>query len=401
MIHIEKSVLKSRMQDVEKILLEDGLNALVVFGYGSALGFGSRTHGYLRYLCNWDGHHTPSMLVLVPGKEPILLVSNIFLKFLAQNLLWFSDIRSMAPSRFAAEVAQIAKGSDKPINRLGYIGRDEMPVPVWEGLIELLQGTEWSEFADRIDKRRVVKDAVQLKFHRKAAQICDTIFETAQREVCSGKKAYQIQAEMERTARSQGCEFIQTWLTVAQVADYPRFYRDECLRVPEPGDQVLAGIFLIYDGHWGHAVRTGTYGPPADNHRRIFDIAYEIEEAGLEVLRPGGNLYDVSAAFENVLHRYYPDPDSQGVFRFRVAHGLGHSYEDPICSEPFSQPFDKHIDPQTDSHKKLLIQPGMLFEFHPNLFVRNVAGAAIGDMVLVTDTGYEILNQFPRELVEW
>ncbi len=43
----------------------------------------------------------------------------------------------------------------------------------------------------------------------------------------------------------------------------------------------------------------------------------------------------------------------------------------------------------------------MLMEIHPNVFVPGVAGAMIGDMVAVTYGGYEILNEFPRDLCSW
>ena len=47
------------------------------------------------------------------------------------------------------------------------------------------------------------------------------------------------------------------------------------------------------------------------------------------------------------------------------------------------------------------IEPGMLLELHPNVFIPDEAAGAIGDMVLVTEDGYEILNGFPRELIIW
>ena len=43
----------------------------------------------------------------------------------------------------------------------------------------------------------------------------------------------------------------------------------------------------------------------------------------------------------------------------------------------------------------------MLMEIHPNVFVPGVAGAMIGDMVAVTETGYEILTDYPRDLISW
>ena len=43
----------------------------------------------------------------------------------------------------------------------------------------------------------------------------------------------------------------------------------------------------------------------------------------------------------------------------------------------------------------------MLMELHPSLSVPKIGRATIGDMVAVTDTGYEVLTEFPRELIEW
>lgn len=400
MLRTDWNTLKARVRDVETALSNSNLSALVVFGNGSALGHGSRTHGYLRYLCNWDGHNTPSILILIPGRTPTLLTPNIFLKFLSKDLLWFDNVHFVKPPGFAAAVRQALEEFGRDNGRVGYIGRDETPVTVWEGLEKELPSVDWVDFTSELDNRRVTKDQLQLSFHRRAAEICDSLFETVAREVRTGKKAYQIQAEMEKTARYAGAEYILTWLTVMPCADYSHFYNEECMRVPQRGDQVLAGIYLIYDGHWGHAIRTGTFGRPTEAHQRIFDIVLEIEEAGLSALRMKKNLFDVNRAFEAVINSHYPQEEDQGIFRFRAAHGLGYSYEDPVVTAAFPQPYDKNAaQPSPDAF--IEIQPGMLFEFHPNLFVSNVAGAAIGDMVAATDGEPEILNNFPRELIKW
>jgi len=49
--------------------------------------------------------------------------------------------------------------------------------------------------------------------------------------------------------------------------------------------------------------------------------------------------------------------------------------------------------------KRIELKPGMLMELHPNLYVPNVAAGMIGDMVAITDTGYEILTEYPRDLI--
>ena len=202
---------------------------------------------------------------------------------------------------------------------------------------------------------------------------------------------------MEHTARHEGCEYCITWLTVAPRADYPRFYKEGCVRAPQVGDQVIPGIYLTYDGHWGHAIRTGTVGKPTDDHRKIYDITREMYEAALENLRPGEDLYQVNAAMDRALHKYYKEDE---VGRSRAGHGLGYSYEDPLVSLAFPHPWEAGSKPE-GSPNFIELKPGMLMEIHPNVFVPGVAGAMIGDMVAVTDSGYEILNEFPRPLFSW
>jgi len=53
------------------------------------------------------------------------------------------------------------------------------------------------------------------------------------------------------------------------------------------------------------------------------------------------------------------------------------------------------------SDKPRPVEPDMLYEVHPNLFVEGVAGASIGDKVLVTDNGPEILTRHERGLIEF
>ena len=124
-----------------------------------------------------------------------------------------------------------------------------------------------------------------------------------------------------------------------------------------------------------------------------------MENAGLDALKPGGNLYDVNRAFERVFGRHFSLEEQQGIFRFRAAHGLGHSYEDPIASAPFPQPYAAAL--KDDPEAFLEIRPGMLFEFHPNYFRKGVAGGAVGDMVYVGETGPELLIAFPRQHIRW
>jgi len=398
MLRVDQVTLKRRVKEIEGELKEKGLEALVVYANGSALGAASKMHGYIRYLVNLDSHNTSAILVLRPGLDPslILSINPRHQGAILRTHLWFKDVRKTKAPLMGQEVVQILSNVAAPAKRrIGYIGLTEMTVPVWTAIEKGLPGIEWVDFAPEFDKRRVQKDDLQLAFHRRAAEICDAIFQTVQRKARAGLKSYQLQAEMEYTARYEGAEYCLPWLTIAPKADYSRFYKEECLRVPQEGDQVLPGIYLTYDGHWGHAIRTGTVGKPTDDQRKIYEIVREMYEVFLEHLKPGEDLRGAVAAIDRVVYKYYREEE---VDRARPGHGLGFSYEDPIVTGAFFHPWDFKNRPPPGQNP-IELKPGMLMELHPNLYVPNVAGAMIGDMVAITDTGYEVLTEYPRDLI--
>ena len=378
------------------------LNALVVYSTGSSLGFTSRTHGYLRYLCDWDARNQAAVMILAFDRDPILLVSGRSTKLFAKELMWFKDVRSVQQSDFGKEIVNALKPLLKKGNRLGYIGSAETPFLLYDTLREGFKEIALVEANQLVDELRIVKDSMAIKRHRRAADICDAMFDTFSREVRSGKQVYQIQADLEHTAKFKGCEYASTFLSVAPVVDRPRYAKRECSQVPTEGDQVLLSLFVMSDGHWGHEVRTASIGKATPRLQDTFDIVLEMQEAALKKIYPGNPICEIWQASETVLNKYYPEARDQDWYWLKTGHGLGLDYSDPVISDFFPNPFkmSKISNLQSVQHEKdVCILPGMLFELHPNLFVPNHATAAIGDMVLATETGYELLGQCPRELL--
>lgn len=123
-----------------------------------------------------------------------------------------------------------------------------------------------------------------------------------------------------------------------------------------------------------------------------------MQEEAISLLAPGKNLHDVQKAFKNVIAGHFSENERTELFQFRSAHGLGHSYEDPVTSLPFPQDY---LAPAENKDAFMEIVPGMLFELHPNYFQKGVAGGCIGDMAYITEKGPVLLNTFPRQFIRW
>ena len=383
---VPEDVLLGRLNRMRDWARAEGLAALVVFGQGSALGNASRSHGNLRFLLDWDADAAPSALVLPIEGKPSLAVANIFAALRAEEHPLLEQVRFGKGSSFADAVLDlIPRGA----SRIGIAGRDEVPVSVWSSLVSRGAG-DWTSCEPELGRMRALKDEIQLAYHRQAAKICDRLFEELGPALRSGLPVWRIQTKLETLGRELGCEHCDTWLTVRPIADRCRYVPVENTNLPQEGDQALLGIMLMYQGHWGHAIRTGSIGKPSAAAQRTYDIVDELHAAMLAELHPGADLRAVGAA------GIYKGDELGPCFQFRSGHALGHSYEDPIGSSEFPQPYDKTVALPPEPRPA---QAGMLFEFHPNVFIENYAGASIGDMVLLTENGPELMTQYPRRLL--
>jgi Xaa-Pro dipeptidase len=385
---VSPHVLSARIEKLQAWGRQQGLDAIIVFGLGSALGTATRSHGNLRYLLDWDGDAAPSAAVVPMEGRPSLVVANIFGAMRAQEHELLAGARFAKGPAFARAVLDLLPKNAK---RVSIAGRDEMPVSIWENLrSEAMSG--WQDCDAELSRRRAIKDDGQLTYHRKAAAVCDGIFERLGPALHSGAPVFRIQAELEQFGRELGCEHCKTWLTVSPVADRCRYLATENTNVPREGDQALLGIMLTFQGHWGHAIRTGSIGRPSSAAVKTFELVRGMYDAMIDRLRPGADLRLAGQAGIVTADNLGPH------FQFRAGHALGYSYEDPTGTAEFPQPYD--LTAKLPEQPRLA-EPGMLFEVHPNLFIEGFAGASIGDMVLVTEQGPEILTRFERDLLQF
>jgi Xaa-Pro dipeptidase len=382
---VPAAVLSERLRAFQAWGRQQNFDAIVVFGQGNVLGTATRSHGNLRYLLDWDADAAASAVVIPTSGEPSLVVANIFAQMRAGEQKLLAQARFGKGPSFAAAISDLLPRDAK---RIALAGRDEIPVAIWEPLVSMGAAT-WVNCEPELARRRAIKDEMQIAYHREAAAICDDIFEHLGPTLRTGMSVAEIQAELEKVGRQRGCEYCKTWMTVLPVADRCRYMPDENTNVPQDGDQVLLGIMLIFHGHWGHAIRMGSLGAPSAASRKVFKIVEDMHTAMTEGLRPGADLRAVGQAGVAAKEGLGPH------FQFRGGHALGYSYEDPVGSSEFPQPYDPTAKNPTEPRR---VEAGMLFEVHPNLFVEGLAGASIGDMVLVMESGPEILTKFPRDL---
>jgi Xaa-Pro aminopeptidase len=155
----------------------------------------------------------------------------------------------------------------------------------------------------------------------------------------------------------------------------------------ETGDTALGdGLLLVdygcaVDGYHSDMSRTlwrGDAGPSAAV-QRLYDAVLEAQEAALAAVGPGISAGDVDRAARDVL-------DAAGLgeaFLHSTGHGVG---------------LEIHEEPWVRKGSDEILEPGNVITVEPGAYVTGTGGVRIEDMVLVTDSGSEVLTRSPKGL---
>jgi Xaa-Pro aminopeptidase len=136
---------------------------------------------------------------------------------------------------------------------------------------------------------------------------------------------------------------------------------EESWRRLETGDQIISGLYLQYQGYWGHEIRMGWKGRVPDRVREHHRRMREVLEGACEEVRPGREVVDLAHYFKTALGRAFP---GYGALTFRPAHGIGLDYSERPITDFFPQPYAAVKGPRPP---RLLFEPGMVLELHPNV----------------------------------
>jgi methionyl aminopeptidase len=159
------------------------------------------------------------------------------------------------------------------------------------------------------------------------------------------------------------------------------------------GDVVSIDVGAYLDGFHGDAAVTYTVGVASQQDIELIRAAEESFEAGLEKVKPGARLGDVSAAIQS-----YAEGRGYGVIREYGGHGIGRKmWEDP------------HIPNHGKAGQGPRLQPGMTLAIEPMISMGSPETRVLQDdwtvvmadgqkaahyehTVLVTESGARILT---------
>ncbi|MFO7546931.1 MAG: Xaa-Pro peptidase family protein [Trueperaceae bacterium] len=224
---------------------------------------------------------------------------------------------------------------------------------------------------------RVVKTAEEIDRLRQAAQVTDVAYEAALAMLRPGVREVEVALEMERVMRLEGAEGSGFDIIVASGVRGAMPHGVASNKVIESGELVTLDFGAIVDGYHADMTRTVAVGEVGAEERRMYDAVLEAQEAAVAAVAPGRVGRDLDAVARDILTRH-------GLGEY-FAHSLGHGTGLHI-----------HEDPRLSNRSDDVLAPGMIVTIEPGVYIPGFTGLRIEDLLVVTESGHEVLSKSPK-----
>jgi len=332
----------------------------------------------IRYLCGFTGS-SGALLVHAGegGPKSVFCTDGRYIQQAAAEVQCAKLVISKKPALIEA----CTRAQRAQIKTLGFEA-EHISFNVQRRLADLLRGsTRLRPVGNLTEALREIKDPEEIEQMKAAAALGVGLFRSALSIIRPGISEAVIAGQLELQARAAGAEKM-SFDTI--VAAGPRSVlphgRASSQPVPASGFIILDyGVILA--GYCSDMTRTVHVGRVSGVRRRIYEAVKEAQMASIQAVKPGVEAGAVDRAGRQVLKKR----GYGAYFTHSTGHGVG---------------IEVHEGPRLAKGQKQKLAPGMVITIEPGVYIPEEGGVRIEDMVLVTESGHEVLTPATKDLIE-
>ncbi|MEN9063126.1 Xaa-Pro peptidase family protein [Ponticoccus litoralis] len=331
------------------------------------------------------------MLVVDADDAPIVITPLMESEMVAE-MTWVEDVRTwedIGERTWGRALAGALGDNPSAI----YIERNSIPAIVRNHLDDRYPGVPLLDISPVLGGIRMIKTPFEIEVMKQAGQIAGAMMEAAHNSLSEGAREYEsaiavIEAGSRKAAgflTDKGWDrFVSPMIHNLQILqsgkDASMVHRRASVRAYERLDPVYfcfcnMAQFKQYKLGFDRMFHIGDV---RDEDRRVQQAAIDAQQAALAAIRPGVPAEDVAAAANEVYR-------SRGYETgYRTGRSIGVAYLEA---------------PELKSGDKTVLQPGMTFAVDGGISVDGITAGRIGDSIVVTETGFDYITQYPREIL--
>lgn len=231
-----------------------------------------------------------------------------------------------------------------------------------------------------VEEQRAVKTQEEIALIRRAVAIGDAAIAALPALLRPEMTEKELAWELEVFIRTHGADDIGFPIIVAGGPNGAMPHAVPSDRVLVAGEPIVLDFGAQVDGYRSDLTRTVCIGQPDDRFREIHAIVLAAQQKAESGLRPGLLGKEADALARQVI--------TDAGYADAFGHGLGHGVGLEIHERPSA-------GPRSDD----TLEADMLVTVEPGIYLPGWGGVRIEDLVLITDSGAEVLTGATREPV--
>ena len=358
-------------------MAREGLDALVV--YASAA-----SPSAVAYLTNYAPAFGNAFVVVRRDGQMAVATDAVLHAEPMHSMIWtcrVADVRvALGPVYGGAvdEVAALAADAAGAGSRVGLAGTAQLPQPLYATLASRLPGLRPADAL--LAAVRLWKSDEEIATMRTAGRAADAAMEAALGALAAGVEETAVAAAAVHRLLALGAReaFATCVVGGAQAGLKHGVPRRRALK---PEEMVFVDLGASCDGYMSDLSRCTMVGPAGGPGRDLLKVGLDLYRAGLEAMRPGRTIDDVSKALLEVVRGTAYAP-------YYCPGGFGHGIGMSVIEVP-----GLFMGNTTE------LRPRMTVAYEPMVVIEGLGTGVVEDTLLITETGYERLTQYP--VVTW
>ncbi len=226
---------------------------------------------------------------------------------------------------------------------------------------------------------RIRKDAGELARIEAACAIADAALAEVRPRLHDGLREVDFGLELDLAMRRLGADDVSFETIVASGRNGSKPHHRPSDRAIWEGDLVVLDFGALLDGYHSDMTRTFVVGDPSPTQKRMYEVVYDAQAAGVEAVRAGVPAREVDEACRSVI--------AAAGWADAFLHGTGHGVG-----------LDIHEDPRVSQTATADLDVDQVVTVEPGVYLPEHGGVRIEDTVVVTADGARRLTLAPKEL---